>query len=107
MGSWDTWDDVHTQLEGGVMLEAISITEPQADLGKEEPVQETCTVKWFDLKRGYGFATRGEGTEDIFIHAKVMRACGFLDLVRDTKLLVHTARRSRGLVATKISPCEV
>jgi len=38
------------------------------------------TVKWFDVKKGYGFITPEDGTSDIFVHQTTIHSEGFRSL---------------------------
>jgi hypothetical protein len=40
----------------------------------------TGTVKWFDTKKGYGFITPDDGSDDIFVHQTSIHAEGFRSL---------------------------
>ncbi len=59
-------------------------------------------VKWFDKIKGFGFLNVFESTEDIFVHAEVLRAYGISELQQGEAVTVRTATGPRGKLAVEI-----
>ena len=66
---------------------------------------DTGTVKWFNDKKGVGFITPDDGTDDLFVHHSEISAEGYRSLEDGQKVEYEVTKGDKGLQATKVSGC--
>lgn len=59
-------------------------------------------VKWFDRAKGFGFANLWGQSDDVFLHAEVLRRCGFADVAAGEAVGMRVVQGRRGLLAGEI-----
>jgi cold shock protein len=66
------------------------------------PQQETGTVKWFNDAKGFGFISRDQGGEDLFVHFREIQSQGFKSLVEGQKVSFNVTQGQKGLQASQV-----
>jgi cold shock protein len=64
---------------------------------------EKGTVKWFNAAKGFGFISRAEGGEDIFVHFKSIVGNGYKSLNEGDAVQFEVEKGPKGLSATNVS----
>ena len=60
------------------------------------------TVKWFNLRKGYGFIEPDEGGKDVFVHVSAVQAAQLDTLVEGQRLSFETEQGDKGVKAVDL-----
>jgi CspA family cold shock protein len=63
---------------------------------------ETGTVKWFNDAKGFGFISRDNGGDDLFVHFRSILSSGFKSLVEGQKVSFSVTQGQKGLQAEQV-----
>ncbi|WP_275445836.1 MULTISPECIES: cold-shock protein [unclassified Halomonas] len=69
----------------------------------ENDDREIGEVKWFNVNKGYGFITRDDGGEDVFVHFRAIRGKGHRTLAEGQKVRYYVVENERGLQADDVT----
>jgi cold shock protein len=54
------------------------------------------TVKWFDMRKGYGFIQPEDGSKDVFVHISAVERSGLGHLVEGQRISFQLERGQQG-----------
>ena len=72
------------------------------DISDEDDDREQGTVKWFNVSKGFGFITRGNG-DDVFVHFRNIRGRGHRSLAEGQSVRFNVRESDKGLQAEDVS----
>ena len=60
------------------------------------------TVKWYNARKGYGFITPDDNSEDVFVHATALKNSGLKKLYTGSEVTYETDQDEKGRRAKSI-----
>ena len=60
------------------------------------------TVKWYNARKGYGFITPDDNSDDVFVHATALKDCGLKKLYTGSEVTFETNQDDKGKRAKSI-----
>jgi CspA family cold shock protein len=63
---------------------------------------ENGTVKWFNDAKGFGFITREQGGDDVFVHHTAILAEGYRSLKEGDQVSFEAVEGAKGLQARNV-----
>ena len=54
------------------------------------------TVKWYNARKGYGFITPEDNSDDVFVHATSLKECGLKKLYTGSEVTYETDEDKKG-----------
>ena len=79
---------------GGFLKSSASVT--------ASSTKETGTVKWFNVKKGYGFITRDQG-DDVFVHFRNIEGDGRRSISEGQRVTFIVVPGDKGLQADRVA----
>ena len=60
------------------------------------------TVKWYNARKGYGFITPEDKSDDVFVHATALKDCGLKKLYTGSEVTFEVDQDDKGKRAKSI-----
>ena len=80
-----------------------SSSESESESSYSSSDRETGTVKWFNVRKGYGFITRDAG-DDVFVHFRNIEGSGRRAIEEGQRVSFVVTDGDKGLQADEVSP---